>query len=332
MTNKYFKLNLYILFSITIFLGSCKQSPTYMQASSGKTAEVLFVTAKKHWEGHIGDHVKSAFTAEYLGLNQSEPLFSLAQIEEKAFSKLFESHRNIFLIEIDAHAEKPIFEVRRNVWAQPQLVLKIIAPNEASFIDVFSKQKDYIIGLLYENERTRFINAFKRDEDITISNALKKNYKLTLTIPKGYFLALQETDFFWIRRESEETSMGILFYTFDYTDTLQFNMAHIIQKRDSITKMYVPGARDNSYMQVSQKVVLPISKQIAFKDMYAIETRGLWDVHGDFMGGPFLNITFLNEKSNKIFVLDGFVYAPRYNKRDYILQLEALLHSFSFVN
>jgi hypothetical protein len=53
----------------------------------------------------------------------------------------------------------------------------------------------------------------------------------------------------------------------------------------------------------------------------------LWRVEGDFMGGPFVNITFVDEKTSRLVILDGFVYAPKYDKRDYLRQVEALMHS-----
>jgi hypothetical protein len=45
------------------------------------------------------------------------------------------------------------------------------------------------------------------------------------------------------------------------------------------------------------------------------------------MGGPFINYTIINESTNKVIGIDGFVYAPQFDKRDYLRQLEAILTS-----
>ena len=62
-----------------------------------------------------------------------------------------------------------------------------------------------------------------------------------------------------------------------------------------------------------------------------MELRGLWNVKGDFMGGPFVSYAILDTNHNKILYLEGFVYAPKYNKRNYIKRLEAILLSLKFI-
>lgn len=46
------------------------------------------------------------------------------------------------------------------------------------------------------------------------------------------------------------------------------------------------------------------------------------------MGGPFVNYTFYDEKSKRIYMLDGSVFAPKYFKRNLIQQMDVLLQSF----
>ena len=53
--------------------------------------------------------------------------------------------------------------------------------------------------------------------------------------------------------------------------------------------------------------------------------RGLWKVVGDMMGGPFVSHIRLDEQNQRIVVVEGFVYAPETNKRNYIRRLEASL-------
>ena len=63
---------------------------------------------------------------------------------------------------------------------------------------------------------------------------------------------------------------------------------------------------------------------------YAIECRGMWNVEGDFMAGPFVNLSILDEKNQRIICVDGYVYAPNDEKRDYMFQVEAIMHSLIF--
>jgi hypothetical protein len=60
------------------------------------------------------------------------------------------------------------------------------------------------------------------------------------------------------------------------------------------------------------------------------EVRGLWDVYNDYMGGPFVAHAFYSQDGKDIIVLLSFVYAPRYDKRQYLRQVESILYSFEW--
>ena len=61
---------------------------------------------------------------------------------------------------------------------------------------------------------------------------------------------------------------------------------------------------------------------------YAAELRGLWKMeNGISMGGPFVSITTLDEKRNKVVTVEGFVFAAGLEKRNYLRQVEAIVLS-----
>ena len=61
--------------------------------------------------------------------------------------------------------------------------------------------------------------------------------------------------------------------------------------------------------------------------------RGFWDVEGDFMGGPYVSFTTVDTERNRVFTLDGYVYAPdlkKPSKRNYVRGIEHLLYGIGF--
>ena len=46
------------------------------------------------------------------------------------------------------------------------------------------------------------------------------------------------------------------------------------------------------------------------------------------MGGPFINYTFYDEKSKRIYMIDGSIFAPKYFKRNLIQQMDITVQSF----
>jgi hypothetical protein len=43
------------------------------------------------------------------------------------------------------------------------------------------------------------------------------------------------------------------------------------------------------------------------------------------MSGPFINYAIVDEKKNRVLILEGFCYAPFKGKRDFMLELEAII-------
>lgn len=60
------------------------------------------------------------------------------------------------------------------------------------------------------------------------------------------------------------------------------------------------------------------------------EMRGFWDVHGDFMGGPFVSYTTVDTATNRVFTLDCYIYSPKTPKRNYMRGVEHLLYLVKF--
>jgi hypothetical protein len=100
----------------------------------------------------------------------------------------------------------------------------------------------------------------------------------------------------------------------------------ILPVRDSLCKAYVPGQFDGTYMTTEYRLP-PSIEPTELAGRFGLETRGLWRVEGDFMGGPFLSYTLFDEENERIVTLEGFVYAPDMDKRRLLFELEAIMNS-----
>jgi hypothetical protein len=63
---------------------------------------------------------------------------------------------------------------------------------------------------------------------------------------------------------------------------------------------------------------------------YAVETRGIWEMEGDFLAGPFISYLILNEAKTELIYIDAFVLAPGERKRNQMLYLEQIISSFAW--
>ncbi len=318
------------LFTLAGLLFSCGDGQILMRNPTGKSGETIIVIGRNYWEGKIGDTIAHYLLQPQIGLPQEEPIMTLTDIPPDAF-KAFETSRNIILTKISPSVSEPSVTVQRNVYAKSQLVISVQAPDTASFIDIFSKESDRIISTILSTEKRRLMEtyALSKHRNEGLIKLLSNKHKFTLNIPKDYRLVTDTTDFVWVKYESPLTTQAIIAYSFPYESDSAFTTKYLIQKRDSVLKLYVNGPAKGSYMTTEHQVP-PLAQPFTFNGNYTVELRGLWRIEGDFMGGPFVSISTLDAARQRVVTVEGFIYSPKYNKREYLRQVEAMVYSLRF--
>lgn len=318
---------------IMLLLSACTGKKVIKPNSKGKTLEMLVITNnKEQWNGSIGTQIKEFFGQEILGLPQSEPMFTFFHLPEDAFIEMYKPNRDILIVDISSKFQKAQIETRKDHWAAPQRIFKITAPDLDAFTKIFKENKYMMLELFNQVERRRMQNAFKFASSTKIKKTLENKMKLSLIFPGNFKISKQDSSFFWIRKETLKDSQGIMIYVEDYTNINMIDPRNILRKRNLLTRRYIPGPSTGSYMKVADELIKPISKDINFNDLFAVETRALWDVKNDFMGGPFLNYTIIDEKRNRIITIDAYVYAPKGSKKELMKQLEAIAYTLKLVD
>ena len=324
---------LVLLTSLVSCVDEDKPKESTKARSVGGTSEILLVTQNdEQWNGVMGEAVRDFFEQEQYGLPQPEKNFKVAHLNIDALSDMFQKHRNLIIAKIDKDIKNPLVETQKNWMSEPQFVIRITASSPESWVRTFNSQKDGLKLMFDQNERERFQEFFRPTRDHKIIAQLKKQFGVTMNVPEGYFIGIDKDDFMWIRKETADMSMAFLIYELPYKDTADLNPNNIIRVRDSIVQKYIPGPIDGSYMTTDKEFIKPVSKTLPnFPAGYAVETRGLWNVVGDFMAGPFVSYSIVNPESNKIVTAEGWIYYPNKDKRDLLRQQESILYSLKFV-
>lgn len=330
-------LKIFALFSIlAISLISCDDiTNVSQQSSTGGLNEILVVTNNvQQWQGEIGDSIRSEFTQDMQLLPVPESQFKLVNVHESSLGKMiFKKHHNIFIVNIDPKIKEAFVESKKNLWAIPQVVIKINAPNINEFLVSFEEIRVNSFDLFIENERARIITSYgSKFKNNNLVRELINYYHLDMNIPKGYTISKIDSTRAWIRKETAANSMDILLYTRDYHSENDFNHDVLKKRRNALTSRYIPGPTTGSYQVISDEYLEPITTELSFNDHFAVEMRGLWRIENDFMGGPFISYTFVDEKRNKLITIDGFMYAPKQKKAPLMRELEAMLWSVKMVD
>lgn len=327
--NKIITPYIFIISLIWLFSACGGDGTMLMKSVTGRPGETIVVISKGAWAGNVGDTIKQYLAQSQLCLPQEEPILNVVNVPPDAF-KTFETTRNIVLTRILPSVTVPSVTIQYNVWARPQVVVTIQAADEAGFVKIFAEKSDMIIAAILKAEKMRLLELYAQDKfkEQVISDSLHKAHKFNLNIPKGYDIVKDSSDFVWIRYESPLTSQGILAYWYPYVSDSAFVASKLLQKRDSVLRKHVPGALPGSYMTTERRFI--VSQAFTYRGNYSVEIRGLWKVNGDFMGGPFVSLTTLDLARKRVLTVEGYIYSPKYNKRDYLRQVEAMIYSVSF--
>lgn len=322
-----------IMAAAAISLISCsdaKRKEALLPNISGKAGEVIVVIDKGQWEGAVGTVLRDSLACECPFLPQSEPLYTLVDVAPNGFTQMFQIHRNIIIVNISSSVTEPGVTIRQNVWAAPQCVIGINAPDNETAVKIIKENSQKIITTLEQAERDRVIRNTKKYEELSIAPAVTEVLGGSPHYPSGYRLKMKTNDFTWVTYEPQYTQQSVLGFKYPVVPGEDMmSRESLISNINAMLQKNVPGMFENTYMTITSNVA-PSVKYMNYKGHAFAEIRGLWDVHNDYMGGPFVAHAFYSPDGKDIIVLLSFVYAPKYDKRHYLRQVESLLYSFEW--
>lgn len=316
----------------TILLQTCGDREPIKKTVTGKAGEVVVVTDKALWEGEPGAALRNVLAKDYPMLPQREPSFNLINIPKSAFNDLFHSHRNIVILLADSKIQAPKISIERNKWAKPQIVVFIEAPSAAEAATLISGNEEMIFNAIDQIEKDRIIRNTKRYEEAKLRLQVSEMFGGSPYFPNGFVYKKAGKEFMWVAYETTYTNQGVLIYTIPCPKKgVMPSLSEIIEAENRVLKENVPGMFDDSYMTIATSLIPPVIKNYKYKGYNFSEMRGFWEVANDYMGGPLVEHLFLTKEGDKVLVLQGFVYAPKYKKRNYLRQVEAILYSFEWL-
>jgi len=324
------KKYIYVILSFLIISCQYDKKDIIKPSSSGKTGEVLVVIKDKIWQSPVGDTIFNQLSEPFLVLPQDEPIFDVVHIPNSAFENLFKTHRNIIYIDIDEKNTETKFDEIKDKWANNQKIYYFYAPNDSAFIVLWNENVDELKRSIFLDEIGRYQQAFIGSQNSIALTKIAEKFGVNFILPSDYNLDVLKDNFCWISRETEISSQGIFIYDYPYTDSNTFTLDYLIAKRDYITKTYVPGPEKGSFMQTEKQVPM-VTEEINLNGSYAFVIRGLWYTENYFLGGPFISITKLDEKNNRVVTIESYVYAGKQNKKLYMWQVEAIVKSFEIL-
>lgn len=342
---KKISITLISLISVFYFI-SCEISNKPAQGPEDE----IFVVADSSEYADLSAALDSAFE-KIIYTPQPEKLFTLFRISPNRLER-YKHKKNILIVAplnsgsitsqfihsvVDSAAiqkikqQKDFIIKREGLWARNQLVMILTAPTIQELEYKIINNKDNLLYTFQKVSDERLEQSVYNStyEQEPLEGKLFKEYGWLIYVQADFKLALDvpQDNFVWLRRSpGSDMERWLFVHWIDNASPAYLNEDSVRAIRNRMTKKFYRTTDDSSYVVIASDYYT--SSAVNFHDRYAIFTQGLWELNIKGMGGPFINYTFLDEKTNRLYMLDGSVYAPKYYKRNLIQQMDVLLQSF----
>ncbi len=319
-------------FLLILFLAllACEEGPqknrAYVPSSNGRINTVSVVMPKSDWNGALGKSVRDQIGAIYEGLPIDEPQFTFKYLNPKVFTDFARHSRNILWFQKDTASR---ISLAQNQFAKPQIVVNIVG-EDAEVQDFYLKENAaLIVQTLQDNEYKEKLRRIRKDR--TNEKVLSKTFGIQLEYPSAYKTFKEAQNFVWIQKPIQKGHLNLAVYSLPLNAMKGKVNERILSIRDSIGKLHIPGRLPNTHMS-NEEAYLPYFYKTKLKGQTTYLTKGMWDVAGDYMAGPFVNYTLLDQANKRWLVIEGFAFAPSVSKREYMFELNTIIRSLRFVN
>ncbi len=295
-----------LLLCAVLLTVACNGRHTVLPSSSGTPFDVILM-------GDTDNIVRQALETDVPGLPQREPLFHVTTADAEQMATTTRLARSIVTVDIDSGQYTRVSVRReRDVYATPQTVVHLHAPSTDALRQYLSIDNT-LVRLLTRHEYNAEIARLRAHHNPKAEAAIRRMFGCTMSIPSTMTASKRGKDFIWLSDNSAYGMTNICIYT--------------SENRDSVMRINIKGETDDMYMTTVRQSVT--RQQVYPHGQTVTVTRGLWEMKGDAMGGPFVSHTLTDSLSGKTIVAEAFVYAPSMPKRNLLLRAEAALYTLS---
>jgi len=345
--------------AIAFVLSGC-DNLQYRPEAVGPEGEILVVVDSVNWNGEVGDALRTNL-APWLGtLPAPEPMFDLRRVSitSESFLSTIQKQKNIVFAaplnentpeasfirsRLDEAGLKSVMDGRsavinrRDLWRRYQQVFYVVSATPEGIVSTLEDNGDgmqYAFNEISRERTTREIFSKGRQPDI--ERQLMDEHGFAVNAQHDFLIAIDTTNFVWLRRiVSSDSWRSIFVYYADDANPASLSPEWIYEARERLTERWVTGNL-GGYVAIDFRRDLT-TENVDFLGRYGFETRGLWHMIGRDengkqisygMGGAFVTYTFYDEGSGRIYLIDGMVFAPGFQKREFLRDMEAIAYTF----
>lgn len=339
----------WIILTLSVVLTACDESYKPTPKALGTTNQIKIICDNTLWNGPLGDTIRAYYESPYPMMPSSEPYFKVKHFTADAIMNnyLRRELRTYVIIGNLADKDSPTTKliardlgaekmrkaredsgynnsVGRNKWAEPQLLIYLFGQDENDLAKAIRTSFPSVAKRINDHDKSIIKpTVYQHDENKSIMDTIRAQFGLDIKIPGEYKTALIDDEAIWLRKNyNNKIFYNIIIDKKEYKEQSDLSVASLIQWRNELGKRMVSGSNEGSYMVTNDQDLPIYQTQEDINGQYAIHLRGIWEMEGDFAGGPFFSYAILSSDQKEIVFIDAFVYAPGEPKQKHMQYLD----------
>ena len=343
---------------IGFLLASCasdmNQRKRAKPSAFGPLNSITVIADQEDWE-KIKDTLNFYFEAPYPLLPQPEPQFDLRHFtpanlvasnarrklrtyliiadQQDTSSSTLKIIKNDVKTYSDYNGENGYsVKLARDKWAQNQLLVYLYGNQLSEVKTAIAERYQAIINQIREFERSALDKrTYITGENKTLARQIEDTLGVALRLPEQMQLAKLSDSMGWIRLETPKASSSMIITRQAYKNQEQLSKKGLIDYRNAMTKVHVQGEKPGTYVVVNDEDLEVLYGSVKINGQSGYEIRGIWEMKGDFLGGPFVTYAVLGPNLDSLYIIDIFVYAPGEDKRELLQTLEHIVSTMKVI-
>ena len=311
-----------LLVLFLLALSSCDDGVSLKPRSSGEPYDVVVVANDARVRTILSKMVETPLP----GLLQQENAFDVRHAADATALRSSRYARAIVVVDIDASRHSATrLRYEKDVYASPQMIVHLETPSADLLIADHDRVGRSLRALLGRFETNTALRYLRKSHSPAREKEVLTTVDCRILVPSDLVKTKSGRRFIWLSDDGSTTMRNICVYSAPGTDV---SAERLTALRDSVMRANIKGETDAMYMTTERRIA-PTVKTIRVGGRTVVEMRGLWQMEGDIMGGPFVSHTIVDTLRGRTITAEAFVYAPGEEKRNIIKRMEAALYTLS---
>jgi hypothetical protein len=347
----------YLLSSI-IILSFISCNGDYRSVADGNAREAVVVMDSTMWDSETADAIRDVFGGFVYTVPSNETFYDLqfTQIRSQSHLERLRNNKNvIFAAPIDEDSntgrqirafldESIVQRVRddesfafpvEDHWYKDQYVLILTSTSDSALAQKIRNTEESLLDNMLDKELRRWeYFVYEKMELTHFSDSLWENKGFKVRFQHDYRIGIDTLNFQSYRRALPENDRWMWIWYKDGVEDPSFITADWINAtRDSLNEHFIKGAREET-MHVSTYYGNSESRPVITDTfdhgrLIAYETLGTWHMVGVGMGVPFVNFTYYDPDTNRLFMIEYSQFAPSVRRKlPFVRQFRAMGRTF----